>query len=114
MVFIISKILSGSLSQLPETCTLLNSKVLSGCTKIAVSNELSMYHLSLTHCDSLSELPETFRIGIKLKLRKIKTEKLKMIVRVVIIKTLTENHILFYSILYENVFSTLVAPSVNC
>ena len=34
---------------------------------------------------SLSELPETFRLGVKLKLRKIKTEKLKMIVRVVII-----------------------------
>ena len=37
--------------------------------------------------DSLSELPETFTLGIKLKLRKIQTEKLKMIVRVVIIKT---------------------------
>ena len=36
---------------------------------------------------SVSELPETFTLGIKLKLRKIKTEKLKMIVRVVIIKT---------------------------
>ena len=36
---------------------------------------------------SLSELPETFTLGIKLRLRKIKTEKLKMIVRVVIIKT---------------------------
>ena len=36
---------------------------------------------------SLSELPETFTLGIKLKLRKIQTEKLKMIVRVVIIKT---------------------------
>ena len=36
---------------------------------------------------SLSELPETITLGIKLKLRKIQTEKLKMIVRVVIIKT---------------------------
>ena len=36
---------------------------------------------------SLSKLPETFTLGIKLRLRKIKTEKLKMIVRVVIIKT---------------------------
>ena len=36
---------------------------------------------------SLSELPETFTLGIKLKLRKIQIEKLKMIVRVVIIKT---------------------------
>ena len=35
---------------------------------------------------SLSELPETFTLGIKFKLRKIKTEKLKMIVIVVIIK----------------------------
>ena len=36
---------------------------------------------------SLSELLKTFTLGIKLKLRKIQTEKLKMIVRVVIIKT---------------------------
>ena len=36
---------------------------------------------------SLLGLPETFTLGIKLKLRKIQTEKLKMIVRVVIIKT---------------------------
>ena len=36
---------------------------------------------------SLSDLLETFTLGIKLKLRKIKTEKLKMIVRVVIIQT---------------------------
>ena len=35
---------------------------------------------------SISELPNTFRLGIKIKLRKIQTEKLKMIVRVVIIK----------------------------
>ena len=38
---------------------------------------------------SLSELPETFTLGMKLKLRKIQTEKLKMIVRVVIIQTLS-------------------------
>ena len=36
---------------------------------------------------SLSELTETFILGIKLKLRKIKTEKSKRIVRVVIIQT---------------------------
>ena len=36
---------------------------------------------------SISKLPENFTLGIKLKLRKIKTEKLKMIVRVVIIQT---------------------------
>ena len=36
---------------------------------------------------SLSELLETFTLGSKLKLRKIQTEKLNMIVRVVIIKT---------------------------
>ena len=36
---------------------------------------------------SLSELSETFMLGIKLKLRKIKTEKLEIIVRVVIHKT---------------------------
>ena len=51
-----------------------------------------MYNLrvlivSLILSGSLSELPETFTLGIKLKLRKIQTEKLKMIVRVVIIKT---------------------------
>ena len=42
---------------------------------------------------SLSDLPETFTLGIKSKLRNIQTEKLKMIVRVV--NMLLENHILF-------------------
>ena len=36
---------------------------------------------------SLSKLPKTFTLGIKLKLRNVQTEKLKMIVRVVIIQT---------------------------
>ena len=36
---------------------------------------------------NLSELPKTFTLGVKLKLRLIQTEKLKMIDRVVIIKT---------------------------
>ena len=36
---------------------------------------------------SLSELPKTFTLGIKLKLRKIKTEKLEIIIVVVILKT---------------------------
>ena len=50
-----------------------------------------MYNLrvlivSLILSASLSELPETFTLGIKIKLRKIQTEKLKMIVRVVIIQ----------------------------
>ena len=35
----------------------------------------------------LSELPETFTLGIRLKLRKIQTERLEIIVRVVILKT---------------------------
>ena len=43
--------------------------------------------LSLILSGCLSELPETFTLGIKKKLRKIQTEKLKMIVRIVIIKT---------------------------
>ena len=43
--------------------------------------------VTLTLSGSLSEIPETFTLGIKLKLRKIQTENLKMIVRVVIIKT---------------------------
>ena len=53
----------------------------------------------------LSELPETFILGIKKNLRKIQTEKLKMAVRVSIIQAsmLMENHILFDSILYDNI-----------
>ena len=43
--------------------------------------------VSLILSGRVSELPKTFTLGIKLKLRKIQTEKLKMIVRVVIIKT---------------------------
>ena len=35
---------------------------------------------------NLSELPKTFMLGIKSKLRKIQTEKLKMIVSAVIIQ----------------------------
>ena len=51
-----------------------------------------MYNLrvlvvSLIFVGSLSELPETLTIGIKFKLRKIKTEKLEIIVRVVKLKT---------------------------
>ena len=48
---------------------------------------LKVLIVSMILSGSLSELPETFTLGIKLKLRKIQTEKLKMIVRVVIIKT---------------------------
>ena len=36
---------------------------------------------------SLFELPETFTLGIKLELRKIQSEKLRMIVIVVIIQS---------------------------
>ena len=43
--------------------------------------------VSIIISGSLSELPETFTLGFKIKLRKIQTEKLKMIVRVVIIQT---------------------------
>ena len=51
-----------------------------------------MYNLrvlivSLILSASPSELLETFTLGIKLKLRKIKTEKLEIIVRVVILQT---------------------------
>ena len=49
-----------------------------------------MYNLrvlvvSLIFVGSLSELPKTFTLGIKLKLRHVQTEKLKIIVSVVII-----------------------------
>ena len=44
--------------------------------------------VSVIHSARISELPETFTLGIKLKFRKIQTEKLKMIVRVVIIELL--------------------------
>ena len=59
-----------------------------------------MYNLrvlivSVILSDSLSELPKTFTIGIKLKLRKIKTKKLKMIVKVLILKTCWHNTILY-------------------
>ena len=36
--------------------------------------------VSVVLAGSLSELPETFTLGIKSKLRKIQTEKLKLIV----------------------------------
>ena len=43
--------------------------------------------VSLILSGSPSELPETFTLGIKLKFRKIKTEKLETIIVVVILKT---------------------------
>ena len=48
---------------------------------------------------SLSELPETVTLGIKIKLMKLQSEKLKIINS----SMLTENPILFDSILYDNV-----------
>ena len=50
-------------------------------------NNLRVLIVSLILSVSLLELHKTFTLGIKLKLKKIQTEKLKMIVRVVIIKT---------------------------
>ena len=47
---------------------------------------LSVLIVSVILSGSLSELPETFTLGIKLKLRNVQTEKLKMIVIVVIFK----------------------------
>ena len=52
-----------------------------------VKYNLRVLIVSIIISGSLSELPENFTLGIKMKLRKIQTEKLKMIVRVVIIKT---------------------------
>ena len=52
-----------------------------------VKYNLRVLIVSIIISGSLSELPETFTLGIKIKLRKIQTEKLKMIVRVVIIQT---------------------------
>ena len=43
--------------------------------------------VSVILAGSLLELPETFTLGIKLKVRKNKTEKLNVIVRVLIHKT---------------------------
>ena len=49
---------------------------------------LSSFSISLVSVSvSLFELPDTFTLGIKLKLRNVQTEKLKMIVRFVIIQT---------------------------
>ena len=48
---------------------------------------LKVLIVSLILSGSLSELSETFTLGIKLKLRKIKTEKLYIIVRIVKLKT---------------------------
>ena len=48
---------------------------------------LRAFIVSVILSASLSELPKTFTLGIKLRLRKIRIEKLQMIIRVVIIKT---------------------------
>ena len=50
-------------------------------------NNLMVLLVSFILSFSLSELPETFTLRIKSKFRKIKTEKLELIVVVVILKT---------------------------
>ena len=50
-----------------------------------VKYNLRVLFVTIIISGSLSELPETFTLGIKIKLRKIQPEKLKMIVRVVLI-----------------------------
>ena len=62
--------------------------------------------ISLIFVGSLSELPITFTLGIKLKLRKYKTEKLKLIVRVLILKTifyLIQSCVVMFSQLYGGI-----------
>ena len=51
-----------------------------------IEYNLRVLIVSIILSGSLSELPETFTLGIKIKLRKIQTEKLKIIVRVIIIQ----------------------------
>ena len=52
--------------------------------------------LSLILSGSLSELPETFTLGIILLVRKNKTDKLHMIVRVLILKTFWWKTIIYF------------------
>ena len=57
------------------------------CVSATLVPNLKVLIVSIILSGKISELPETFTLGIELELRKIQTEKLKLIVRVVIIHT---------------------------